>query len=311
MSGRLLEVDTQELFIWLREPAAKFGFDLVRDVGDFCAHRYGRDKGVSWHRGNDFCDCMLSLHAQLNNQPVLEPFKIGLRARARLIPEEALELMGFRRVPFLKLCGGAIDKVTEYNEEVAILSPQASEEERRIVTFLLKTPRAPLPIIQPNFLWETFNLMCETKLISRDCISDFEKVSEYITVFAMTRMHLTKINKANLNCFLMMGTSSKMINRLIVRVFVDDHKQFKNLTTVFMSTCDVREWCSPALQPAFVQPGLLSIPNWGTAVDFSTGTVCPFDLENFKQGRPALKPAEPEPDIVFLPKADLNGPKPQ
>jgi len=311
LAGEKNEIDAHELFIWLRDRASDRDFSLVRDVGDFCAHRHERHKGVSWHRGNDFGDMMLSVNAKLGDKPPLEAFKLGLRARARLVSPFVLSLMGFERKAFIELANRSIAKIAKYDEERAVMVEGAGDEENRMVNYLLTLPTTPEPILQNHLMWQTFNLMVETGLIERELESEFKGVAEYLTVFAMTRMHLVKIKNTSAKCFLSMNTSSIMINRLVVSIFVEGPSQFSLVTTIFMSTCDVREWCDPLLQPTFVQPGLLSRPNWQVALDFNSSKVVPFDLEDFRSQRHAITPAKPEPAVVFLPSVDLNGPASQ
>lgn len=311
LTGEKNEIDAHELFIWLRDRANDTDFSLVRDVGDFCAHRHERHKGVSWHRGNDFCDMMLSVNARLENKPPLEPFKLGLRARARLVPPFVVSLMGFERKAFIELAYRSIAKIAKYDEDRVVMIEGSGDEETGMVNCLLTLPRTPEPILQNHLMWQTFNIMVETGLIEREMVNEFEGAAEYLTVFAMTRMHLVKIKNAAANCFLSMGTSSTMVNRLIVSIFVDGPSQFSSVTTIFMSTCDVRDWCDPLLQPTFVQPGFLSRPNWQAALDFSSSKLVPFDLEDFRSQRHAITQAKPEPAVVFLPSVDLNGPASQ
>lgn len=311
LAGQLSEIDASEVLIWLRDSALKNKYPLVREAGDFCAHRFEREQGLSWQRAIDYCDMLAPMIAAMNGGDITEAWKTNFKARVRIVPREILDLINIKREDFLRRANKLIARISRMSEGGPVVAGPMSNKERWLSAFMSSIPPMLDTIKEPIFKWELFNILVDTGLIERSEDKLFEKISEYLIVFVMTRMHGAKMNGASLSCRLSMGTSTKMMNRLVVRMFVDENSKFYTLTTVFQTTCDVRLWADEVLHPKLVPPNRLQMPDWGVPLDFSTSRIIPFDGEELAQLGKRETLGAPEPPKVWIKDVDYNGPKEQ
>lgn len=284
LAGERRVDDLSRIFLWLRERTRGHA-DLVRDVGDFEAHRDRRDQGLTWSHATDYCAMMDRLYAS-----EVQPFHLtkevlvkSLLAAARNINRQRLEYeTGFKARKNDGQLAAVVKRIANKTLHIAddeAVFPEGALDQREAAIFSVLKRQIAIPVvITQDGLAEQFgSLLIDEGLVQDDDMERVHKNSDFLILFAISRMHHASIRVPNgKRAWFEAGIASAHPRTLAVNlVYSIDDRMHPTIRV-----CQTNETASHYIDPRLAvqqTPYGPSTPRWDIPVDFNAeGKLAPL-----------------------------------
>ena len=243
-----------ELFLWARDIEA--GREpLLRDIGDFIAHRQKREKGLTWQRAQDFVDCARATFVDHSK----EAFLLGCQACLRLSSDqEVLKLFGRPRAVAERKLRGAFGKIVNITDQgFQYQYPLTLDEQKALALFQpLRTRIGDMNDVE---LSRQLRMVLEAE----NCLdyrgkAAFQALTPTIGAYAISRMHDTHLDVRGATNAVLYASNSQFENgqRIALSLKFDLDSHLRQTREIMATTAGVREYM-PSFVPTQVQlPGI-------------------------------------------------------
>ena len=138
----------------------------------------------------------------------------------------------------------------------------------------------PAPIMQRDLTEQLGKILTRAEVLKGDEQSAFLAQSDFIAVFAVSRMHLCPVVLSDGSVIdLRAGVSSKRPDKIVVHMFTPNFGRAISVSTVFQTWCDVSQWASAELLPAITPPVMIG-GDWDFPLELDAeGRLSPFGKE--------------------------------
>jgi hypothetical protein len=199
LRGDVRGEDISHLLLYVR--SRSFGRQAVRDVGDFIAHRDGRDVGLSAERANEFHTTFkyLMSRLELGNKTVpstavsaeyLEYVKLRFR---RTAPEKVRKITGMK-YPAAKREFEEVMKATRLNNDGTYqLPPLSNQAIVDLLDHLASVLDFSAAITGRNLLEQLFEVFSRLELMKASEAPLYRAVSPQLLLFTVAIMHGSQI----------------------------------------------------------------------------------------------------------------------
>lgn len=238
--------DLNRIFNWLR--FRSHGEQAIKEIGDFAAHQERRDQGITWKRASDiFHNARLFLgvveadqkgqHLELTK----EQFGRSLRASLELLgPAEIKNGTGFGMKKARQLVASVVAKAGTKS------SPPATAEENRVVDYAARR-FSPEPVLtQESLIASLSAVLTKEHLIEPGDRPRLEAQSDYITVYAISIMHLCEVDLGGGDTgILEAGVTPEGLLILGARMdkVLASQPSLGMGTPLFTTSCRAEDWC--------------------------------------------------------------------
>jgi len=262
----------QRIFLWIRF-LTRGKAPTVKDVGDFVAHRYMRDQGVTWEKGRDFILYTSLRQRTLRHDPAA--LSEAMFATCRLIGRTIIEKQSGRRYETIeKNLKSALSKVSAFDGGGVTFSQPLSQEEEFAFNGFYNLRGYQSSLSQESLISELATCLEREGALLATEKQDLFAISDFVAVFAIAQMHLSELlwNKKTIGT-LKAGTSSNKPDMLVVHIYCQpDPNKMNWVAELFTTTCNVRDWCDASLLPKRFSMGgsmIEGIPDWNVPLDLT------------------------------------------
>lgn len=275
LAGEKNVTHLNRLFLWLRQRTGGTA-PAVKDIGDFAAHKDERDKGMMWERGKGFCFLTAKRMGFLPHTP--EALSKALLGTLHLIGRNDIKQMTGR--PYKEIerdLKRAIDKIATFDGKEITVKDAFTTAEDAAFNFFFHMRGYKNPFTQDVLSEELAACLLKEGIIDPSEKQQIIKNSEFVAIYAIVQMHLSKIivDRSHL-ATLKACTSSNRPGMLVVHVHYSIDGRSTYVAELFTTHCQAQEWCVQTLVPVRIGP-FEGIPNWDVPLDINNdGKLAPL-----------------------------------
>jgi hypothetical protein len=266
------------IFLWLRSRTR--GRAAVRDVGDFCAHRDERDKGIVCDRVRDFCYSNAVVVGHYDADILRKALAINLRLAGPLVLKKEFGLSYEWAKKTIREISGKIESAS--GSELTLNTPFTPLEESMFQTFKVIPIFAGLAFDQDLLIKQFSECLAYEKVISNSEKVLIEDLGELVAAYAVSQMHLSKVIFDERSAILRAGTSSRHPGKLVIQAHYKTIGGLQIIGNVFVTQCDVTVWCPTHADGPKVFtndsdiPWMQPIQDWDVPLKLEHGKLKPF-----------------------------------
>lgn len=253
LAGQRRARDLDAIFLWLR--TRSFGHQTVKDIGDFVAHGDERDKGVAWV-GVRSISKTLAFHIPRitkasrgeltpSDKQALQEAVIGSWHLAR--PEDVKAETGLEKNKVGKILKAAFKKIDSFDGRQVFTRDSLSETEERLLRKYSSTLSFNAIFSDKVLLDEFFICLRRNDLLSVNPINDVQGLTCFLAVFAIEKMHLSRIALEDGTVVRLRGGIAPEQGCTLVTYAAfetPNHWATRHLySMVFETSCDSNRWC--------------------------------------------------------------------
>ncbi|MXO73179.1 hypothetical protein [Alteraurantiacibacter buctensis] len=258
--------DLDELFLALRQRS--FGAKLVREIGDFSAHRQERDQGIACKSIQNFALLMgFSWRrdtARREGLPIpgdIDDFLSTSLAALEMDHDDNLRAtLRMPRGQVVKLLRSAHRKIVDVRDGQPVFSEELSPKERAVCDRYFFAVPLQWAFDEDNLVGDLATCLVKNRLICDEELEILKTRGQEIAVFAMDRMHLSSVplpggTVATLHIGREWADGDENLS-INAHIPVDiGRPNVFLMTLLFKTRCRVEHWLEPrefaeALQPA-------------------------------------------------------------
>jgi hypothetical protein len=253
--------DLDILFLWLRQRS--FGNKAVADLGNFAGHAGERDQGVTWEQGRRWAQQIRHQLSRITAKGGEERhydaaalIQAALSAFDMDDPARIKKGFGIGRNKARSLLADGLDRIETCSSERIVVSGFSGELQEKIVKKYCSTIVSTPALTQQELTRQFEAAALKNRLLEPDQLPIPNDLSEFISVYAVERMHLSKLMIDGIEGSLRAGFHIHEGQRLLLEVSVsvpvtDLERPINVSMSIFTTECDARDWCDPALIPEY------------------------------------------------------------
>jgi hypothetical protein len=277
--------DLHRLFGYLRF-RAKGRFPAVKDIGDFQAHWDTRNEGLSYDRAVRFYDMwrvgpFASEFRKAHGLPPpnFEDHAMALRAALDLIRNKIKAYSGFGYAMGKGLLEDILRKALVDEEGKLAFKIRLTHQEIRLWNALISCPKHDETLTQEELIEQFSSCLALEGLLQHDELEAFTQLSDWIAIYALSRMHLVEIVRKDSGQKLgyLEARTSATTERLGVYFnALREPPQLVDARELFTTSCVPAQWCAPELLDIEVRP-FVAMANWAFPIRLnSDGKLVPI-----------------------------------